>query len=695
MARDTWLRLLSVFGPILLLVVVMRLLQYSITIHTGAPPLGSILLSAALTPLLLLLLSTAIYALLRVRWPRPQPIWHFIAVILLTALLMIATSVFAPAWTTEWISPGAFEAIRWDVLMLLVLALAFLFLLERTRGWVRIASLTVLYALTPPLMFLPAATFGYFVSTGSPADVTLLKYFLLHLSDLAIIISSELHGIRVFLLFLPLLILVPPLFLLRVPMVRRWAYPSTTKKQMTGAPWHVLWGALPVVLLLALPPRTALPSVYPPSSYVSLMHGLVANASDGSGHIQRLLQEGPPPFDTRSMRLVATDSTRRMNVVIILLESTRARSVTPYTPSLNTTPFLDSLAQHALLVDQMYAVVPYTNKSLTPLLAGIYPFPHREIVEARPGGIPGPGLPDLLKPYGYRSAFFTPATLAYERKDRILQNLGFDHMQGDDSFDKEGFAKTNYFGHEDRIVLAPSMAWVDERIASDEPFFLTYLTMVAHHPYTVPPSFEQHDFGVEDPALNEYLNAVRYTDAFLRDLFRAFEERQLLDNTLFVITGDHGQAFGEHQQRMHADVLWDETLHIPTLIYNRVLFPKAGRIAEARQQVDILPTVAEALGFMLEDGSFPGSSLLQPAPPGRTLYFSGWDSDVVLAFRQNDMKFICRYLRCSMQVFDVGNDPLELNNIAEHLSPERLRAAELQLLLWRHSVEKLYEEHVP
>ena len=692
-SRSTWLRLGSIFGPLALLVVLMRLLQYSITVRTGLPPLGPILLSAAVTPLLLLLTSVATYIWSRARWPHLRAVWHFVGVCVLTVLSTIGTSLLAPSWITEWLTPSAFEAIRWDMLLLLTLALTFLFLLEQTRGWMRFASLVVLYALAPFLMFIPAGSFAYFVTTGSFADVTLLTYFLRHIPDLLDIVSSELRGPRVILSFLPLLIVIPPLLLLRVRAVRRWVY-AAPSQSASGLPWHVLAVSIPLILLLALPPRTTLPDIYPPSSYVSVMERLAAPLPTRS-HTTPRLDTAPfdPPFDSRNLVLARTDSSRSLNVVMIILESTRARSTTPYTPLLDTTPFLDSLAHHALLVEQMYAVVPYTNKSLTPLLAGIYPYPHRALMAARPGGLPGRGLPELLKPHGYKSAFFSPARLSYERKDQILLNLGFDEMHGGDTLHSEGFARTNYFGSEDRIVLAPSMDWVDARVTAAEPFFLSYLTLVAHHPYDVPPTFETRNYGSEDAALNDYLNAIRYTDGFLRDLFAAFAERNLLESTLFIITGDHGQAFGEHQQRMHADVLWDEVLHVPTLLYSPALFPEPGRITGPRQQIDFLPTVADALNMTLHGGFLPGQSLLQNAQPGRSLYFSGWESDIVLALRQGGQKYICRYKRCAMQVFDTDRDPKETQNLATRLAPEHLQAAENRMRQWRRNVRLYYEEH--
>ncbi len=690
-SRETTLQLALLFGPLVLMVALMRLLQYSFLLHAGVSAPGQVLAAAAPAPLLALLGILGVYAALRrVGRPGLRPGGRLALTSLAAALLLTTAAVLAPPAAAEWLSLPAFEVIRWDLLVLLLVALAFLFLLEGTRGWLRRLSLAVLCVLVMMLMLVPAITFGYFFSTGLPADGTLMKYFFLNFPDLVSIASSEIRGAKVLLLLLPLLLPLLPTLLLRLPAVRRWAAAPAP----AALPWHALGGALPVLLLLALTPRADLSEAYRVSSYVGLAEGMARNVSAETADEALLWDEAPPPFDTQALRFVPTDSTRRMNVVLIILESTRARSLTPYTPRLDTTPFLDSLARRGLLVEHMYAVTPYTNKALTPMLAGIYSYPHRRVVEALPGGVPGPGLPALLKPLGYRSAFFTPADMAFERKDIILRNLGFETVRGHGSFPTEGFAVTNYFGYEDRIVLQPSLAWVDERLAAGEPFFLSYLTLVAHHPYHVPSSFPQRDFGVEDPLLNHYLNALRYTDALLRDLFGAFEARGLLSSTLFIVVGDHGQAFGEHMQRMHNDVLWDETLHVPALLFNPVLFPEGGRITGNRQHIDLLPTVADALNLRPEGGFFPGRSLLRPAPPGRTLYHSGWESDMGMALRRDSLKLMLRFQQPPLLAFDTRRDSLERHDIAGELPPERLRAAERELLRWRRSVQQRYEDHL-
>ena len=218
-------------------------------------------------------------------------------------------------------------------------------------------------------------------------------------------------------------------------------------------------GIAPLLVLLLLPVTAPRPAMHRATSYGPLLHSLILDAHWDAPPTQAGLGDAAPAFDTRSLRLVPTDSTRRMNVVFVVLEAVRARSTTPYDTTLATTPFLDALARRSLLVEDMYAVVPYTNKAMTALFGGIYPYPHRAMREAQAAA--GQGLPALLRSHGYRSAFFTPARLDFERKDRILQNLGFEEVYGGGDYATDGYARTNYFGHEDRVVMPDLLRWVE------------------------------------------------------------------------------------------------------------------------------------------------------------------------------------------------------------------------------------------
>ena len=104
--------------------------------------------------------------------------------------------------------------------------------------------------------------------------------------------------------------------------------------------------------------------------------------------------------------LEQTSNTEKRNVVLIHLESVRARSVTPYNEDLETTPFLDELAKESLLAERAYTTLPHTSKAITSVNCGIEPHLTREITEAQPNGIPAQCLPELLGKKDYNTALF-------------------------------------------------------------------------------------------------------------------------------------------------------------------------------------------------------------------------------------------------------------------------------------------------
>ncbi len=684
--RSAGLRVALLFGPLIMLVVLLRLLEYSILTNETFRDPGLIVWQNGPLLLLMLLLPLPYLVWARRQWPRVAKGWLAAGGVLLAALLLFAASLGAPWWMATWLKRPAFELVRWDVLFLLGAALVFWLLLARAHGWAGRLVTAALYGFVPGMMLLAVFEYSYFVTTGLPGDGELIEYFARHFAELMPLIASEVAGIKAVLLALPLVLMVASLLVMRLPVARRWvqAAPAASLplRQTLGA-------ALPVLLVLLLLPSAPLPDDRDaPRPYAGLLAEMLPAVFQHSAAMAAPAGRHLAPFDARAARLVATDSTRRMNIVVILLESARPRSLTPYNPSLDTTPFLDSLAKRSLLVERMYSVVAHTNKTFPALFAGIYPYPKRDMRESAPGGIPAPGLPDLLRPLGYRSAFFTSAYLAYERKDMILYNLGFDVVRGAKSMATDGFYEKHAFGFEDDTMIAPSLAWVDEAVAADQPFLLGFLTLNAHYRYDTPRDFPTRDYS-DDFHLNQYLNALRLTDAFLEKLLHGFAERGLLEETLFILVGDHGEGFGEHGVQGH-NVVWDEVLHVPCLLYNPRLFPEGGRIAGPRSQTDLLPTITDALGLRMEGGTYPARSLLRPVPPGRTLYHSSWHADDGLALRQDSLKFLYYYRRRPMQVFDVKNDPLERRDIADQIPLEQRKAAEIELILWREGVEQMY-----
>ena len=130
-------------------------------------------------------------------------------------------------------------------------------------------------------------------------------------------------------------------------------------------------------------------------------------------------------FPAADAGLLQTSQTQKRNVVLIHLESTRERSVTPYNKELYTTPFLDELAESSLLVEQAYVVVPRSSKASVAVNCGVDP-PLYQGPEFEPNGIPSPCLAGLLKDQGYSTVFFQSSTEDFEDFAGLVKNFGYE-----------------------------------------------------------------------------------------------------------------------------------------------------------------------------------------------------------------------------------------------------------------------------
>jgi arylsulfatase A-like enzyme len=403
----------------------------------------------------------------------------------------------------------------------------------------------------------------------------------------------------------------------------------------------------------------------------------------------------PALADSPPASLQPTGSEQR-NVVLILLESTRAQSVTPYNEDLETTPFLDELAKNSLLAERAYTNVPYSTKANVAINCGIFSHPvqvsYGLLPEADPGGIPERCLPELLKDQGYSTAYFTPSTQNFENFGDLVSNFGYDELYSFESIDEQdrermsGMTLSGLSG--DEVVLEPSEEWLTEQQEAGNPFLATYLTAATHYPYTVPDGYEQERFA-EDEELNRYLNAIRLQDVFLESLFDQYKDLGLYEDTVFVILGDHGEAFGEHGLYTHGNTPHEEALRIPMIVHDPRQLENGARVEAPVSQLDILPTVADLLGYEIDGGAYQGSSLLGPLPEDRSLHFSCWGAEACLASIEGNEKYIYYYDNQPDQLFDLSEDPLEQENLAS----ERQEDAEerrSELLAWRSKIDAIY-----
>ena len=531
---------------------------------------------------------------------------------------------------------------------------------RRQRIWMRIVFVV-------HVLFLAAAVVEhqFFVSTGSRLQLYVLVYAIQNAGQLLGLVGGAADG--QFFLRAALAVLA---LLLSWRLIRRHSPPTVGKSVRTKA-----LGVFGVaVVSLGLLPRTAT-SVTPFASaaLVELAFGRFGSGemSEIRGNVRELY---------RSPK-ITSEPVRRPNVVLIILESTRADTIAsgPDTPA---SPFLSSLAAEGMSFSSAYTTVSHTTKAIVGIMCGMYPRVSMDFIEASYGMLPLQCLPDLMATLGYRTAYFQTAFGGFENREGLVRNLGFDHWETGDDLESERFPRLAYLGLDDAAMLAPALDWIAVR--PEQPFFLGMLTVVAHHPYLVPGA---DSAGRSDRA--KYVNAVQYVDSTLKQFFEQMKQRGLTENTVFVVVGDHGEAFGEHGRSQHDSVPYEEVSRIPLIIYGPGVVDAPKQVKGLRTQLDILPTVLELVGAEWS-GLLPGKSLL--STEGHEEVFTAcWYNEYCLALVTPARKYIYNYDNGPVEAFDLVADPHEKKNLAGQLPPEEVRNAVYRMQSWRDSISAFYE----
>jgi hypothetical protein len=202
----------------------------------------------------------------------------------------------------------------------------------------------------------------------------------------------------------------------------------------------------------------------------------------------------------------------------------------------------------------------------------------------------------------------------------------------------------------------------------------------------VPPDFAKKNYPNAKGSEDKHLNTVRYVDGFLGELLAGYKARGLYDNTIFLVVGDHGEAFGAHGRKQHDMVIWEEGLHVPAVLAGPGIKP--GSSIAPRTQLDLVPILLELLGFTVE-GPLPGKSLNWT--PDAFSFHSCWRSHRCLAKRDGYTKFIDHYRERPAEYFNLARDPLEKVSQLDVLSKEEQATRVAELREWRARVEGRYQ----
>ena len=380
-------------------------------------------------------------------------------------------------------------------------------------------------------------------------------------------------------------------------------------------------------------------------------------------------------FQTRSMRQASAPSAwggnsvvPPKNVIVIVLESVGTKYLSLYGSPYNTTPQLNEEAVNALVYENFYAHAPYTFCSFMALNFSIYPgmpwsYAPGDFSRDGPRRLPQT-LASILKQRGARTAYLHNGDLEWAGMRFVLEGQGYDTIE---DYRAMGGATLTSWGTEDGRLFDRLIGFIDEK--PGQSFFVFCWTDQTHDPYELGSATRVDFFGENVPArhaddLGRYLSLLQQLDQHLSVLFQALRDRALADDTLVVITGDHGEAFADpHDQRGHGFTVYQEDVNVPLVLWNPRLFPGGQRLGTIGGHVDLSATIADLLRIP-PSKDWQGFSLFAPNRPQRAYYLASV-GEYLFGVREGKWKYTFEATSGREFLTDLTVDPDELQNIAK------------------------------
>jgi arylsulfatase A-like enzyme len=298
----------------------------------------------------------------------------------------------------------------------------------------------------------------------------------------------------------------------------------------------------------------------------------------------------------------AAHGSPNLNVVIVTIETLR-RDHASFVGSLrDTTPNLRKLSRESLVFEHLYSAAPLTRLSVASLFSSFTPseidwLPQDPARHMRRIGPSTPWLPELLRARGYETIAVLTNFSAFTPQEDAGFERGFQHYDISTRLEYRGGTMSGF----------PAAEQVDKALGYLQqvkaPFLLWLHLFEPHYRYEQPPDAPQ--FGPDEQA--RYDAEIWHVDRQLGRLVQALRDGGMWDSTLLFVSGDHGEAFGEHDDRWHGSNLFDPQLTTAALLRVPGVSPK--RVGAGVSLTDIAPTLLRVLGERDAFGLMHGRSL--------------------------------------------------------------------------------------
>jgi arylsulfatase A-like enzyme len=375
----------------------------------------------------------------------------------------------------------------------------------------------------------------------------------------------------------------------------------------------------------------------------------------------------------------------RRSVILISIDTLRADYLKLYAPGGAATPHLEQVAREGVTFRNVIAQVPYTLPSHCTMLTGMYPAAHRvrdNVRDVLPAQIPT--IAQILESNGYDTAGFA-GSMVLSRQTGIGRGFQF----YDDFFSRADVHAEDLGGIERKAdeVFRSFESWFNRKNSSN-PFFAFIHFYDPHSPYQPPAGFSS---SMDQKEL--YSGEIRYVDSVLGSLFSFLHQKGIWNETVVLVTSDHGEMLNEHGEIGHGFFLYQPALRVPLILKAAGLRPGES-VNDLVQLVDIAPTLLAAAGLK-PPPEMQGEDLLPVAiekrkKKNRTAFAESYFASLqfgispIRSIQDGHLKYIDAP---QPELYDLASDPHEASNSAAE------RKGDLQQLKTKMSqYEKAYSK---
>jgi arylsulfatase A-like enzyme len=443
------------------------------------------------------------------------------------------------------------------------------------------------------------------------------------------------------------------------------------------------------------------------------------------------------------------------NILLIVMDAVRADHLSCYGYKRPTTPFLEEMAADGVIFDNAFAAAPWTPPSHASLFTGTYPSKHGVDVDENlylhDGNVT---LAQILGSSGHRTFAILPDAHLSDKRgfhrgfQDYIEVFRLPYLKFDFAY-LESSARNLLLGRDKRSYLINRLVkrWLTQNAVKDEPFFVFVNYKTAHNRYQAPWPFRKRFEVKPDPDQDKkkldyfsdgggypymarkfemsagdfevvkswYDGAVACIDDRIRDLVQYLKKIKLYENTLIIVTADHGENFGEHGLAYHLFCLYDTLIRVPLVFHAPALFRGPIRVPHLVSLTDVLPTLLDILRIdSNRRREIDGRSLLPfDGRPYHSHIFSEFDrptwmlKNLATRFPGCDFSHLGRGLRCVRtaehklivrsdgrhELYHLPSDPGETRNLIEQ-NPEEANILQRTLEDWLAS-SKMSEVSVP